>query len=195
MNKNWNKTITCIAVCFSAQAACAGLYFDYQNQKISFDNISPNLSGLSIGYSWLENRTLYVEADFINDSEFDIRYWGGVLGYNHGLFRGTDIDVYFNFGIGIGELDVNYYQNKNTLISIPLGLSSSYSFTEKFHLDLGIGYRYFIDLTENTKCKDGTTSESTGSGTCSWHGGIARYQDKVGDGGGAFYRAGLRYSF
>ncbi|MGR2770434.1 hypothetical protein ACUYOF_23285 [Photobacterium ganghwense] len=195
MKSNGKKVIALLGACFSVNASCAGLYVDYQSQDIKFDQISPNLSGLSIGYTWLENRTLYVEADLINDSDLDIRYWGGVIGYNHAIFNVNDMEVYFNLGLGFGELDVDGYQNTNVLISIPVGISSSYSLTEKFHLDLGVGYKYFMDLTDNTKCNDGTTSESTGSGTCSWHGGIASYQDKVGDGGGIFYRAGIRYKF
>lgn len=52
-------------------------------------------------------------------------------------------------------------------------------------------------VSDNDKTRCGTTSDSTGSGTCSWHGGIDYdyTSNYIGDFDGVTYKAGLRYNF
>ncbi|RBW67129.1 DUF3265 domain-containing protein, partial [Vibrionales bacterium C3R12] len=38
-------------------------------------------------------------------------------------------------------------------------------------------------------------SDSVGAGTCSYHGGIKRYKDQIGNGGGVNASLGLRYTY
>lgn len=175
--------------------SASGLYLDYQSQDISFDHFSPTMTGAAVGYSWGDNRKFYLEGELLNDSELNFDYWGATIGFNKELVQYEKTYLAFNLGLGFSQLDVPSFENKNNLLSIPVGVTGGYKLSDNVSIDASIGYRYFIDLTENTKCKDGSTSDSVGSGTCSWHGGIAQYQDQIGDGGGVYYRAGLRYSF
>ncbi len=63
----------------------------------------------------------------------------------------------------------------------------------------GVGYKWAFDLTndDKTRCNDGTTSNSSGQGTCSWHGGVNQYysSNNIGDFDGVTYKAGVRYNF
>lgn len=170
-------------------------FLDYKQQNIDFDLVSTSLTGFSAGYSWKENRKFYVQLDVLSDSENKIDFYDLAAGYNHNLYTKGDFSATFNVGIGIGSLDFDKFENTNVLMSLPIGLMGTYSINKNWFIDMKLGYTYFIDLTSPTECNDGTESDSTGSGTCSYHGGISRYQDQIGNGSGVNYGIGLRYQF
>jgi len=176
------------------------LYVDYSSQNVNFKAIDVEMSGGTVGYSWGNVARFYVEGNIQSDSKKDINYYDVTIGFNGDIVHQGNLRIGYDLGVGVGQLDVPWYSNKNTMVSIPVGLTFDYSFTDKLALNAGVGYKYFFDLTDDqlsTVCNDGTTSESTGSGTCSWHGGIAGYStnDLIGNGGGMSAQVGLTFKF
>lgn len=176
------------------------LYVDYSTQKVNFKATDLEMSGGTVGYAWGNSTRLYVEGNIQSDSSKGIDYYDVAVGLNGDMLDKGNLRIAYDLGVGVGQLDVPWYSNKNTMLSIPIGLTLDYSFTNKLSLNAGVGYKYFFDLTDDqlyTVCNDGTVSESTGSGTCSWHGGIAGYStnDLIGNGGGMSAQIGLTLKF
>lgn len=173
----------------------AGLYAGTETQEISFDEINVRLSGVAGAFYGGKEYTYYLEISSLEDEAKDIEYEGIEIGIDGSFNQAGAFDLGLGIGVGIGRLDVPWYSNENLLLSIPVDATASYRIFKGLSIYTGVGYRYFFDLTENTRCKDGTTSSSTGSGTCSWHDGVAFSQDEIGNGGGTNYRIGLRFTF
>ena len=73
-------------------------------------------------------------------------------------------------------------QNGNDLVAIGVGAYGEIRVIPNVALTLTLSANAFFDATPATTCNDGSTSGSTGSGTCSHHDGIGFYNDKLGDG-------------
>ena len=97
--------------------------------------------------------------------------------------------------IGAVHADLDRLRNGNTLVSLGFGVQPALRLHEAVSIVGVLGYRLYFDTTEPTTCNDGTTSSSVGSGTCSYHGGIAHYNERIGDGGGIEASLGVRLSF
>lgn len=179
---------------FSVNCNASGIFFDYKNQDIGFDSFSSDLKGLSVGYSLDKHKNVFIGFENLKSSR-DIRYMGVFAGIDRNIYEGAKISLSFRSSIDIGQLNVPWFNNKNSLFSIPVGLNAQYALADNMLFNTEIGYRHFIDLTDATKCRDGSYSNSIGSGTCSHHNGVALYQDTVGDGGGIYFKFGLGYFF
>ncbi len=189
-----NKHLMVISLLFCGNVFASGPYVEYGVQRLEFDQISTSAQGVTIGYAWREDKNLYLELDMMNSSD-DLTYFDLSGAYNFKLIDGENLDLLFNVGVGVSYIDYEQFQNTNTLLSFPVGFTGSYSISEQWNAELSAGYRYHIDLTSPTECNDGTESDSVGSGTCSYHGGIKRYQDQIGDGGGINASLGFRYTY
>lgn len=192
------RIIVLLAVSLSAFAS--DLYVDYSTQKVDFKVVDLEMVGGTVGYSWGDQTRFYIEGNILSDSDKDINYYDVVMGLNGDIVKNNAFKMSWDIGIGVGQLDVPWYDNKNTLLSLPVGIEMTYNITDKLMLNAGVGYKYFFDLTDDqiyTVCNDGTVSESTGSGTCSWHGGIAgtATNDLIGNGGGMSAQVGLTFKF
>ena len=91
-------------------------------------------------------------------------------------------------------LEADGFDN-STYWTLPVGLELGYTPIPNLSVYGGVGYKWSWDISSSTTCKDGTTSNSVGSGTCSSHDGIDHYNYTIGDFDGVTYKAGLRYNF
>lgn len=95
---------------------------------------------------------------------------------------------------GLVGAELDRLANSNTLVSLGGGAFFNKPLSKSLSMSVFVGGRYYIDGTDPTTCNDGTTSTSTGSGTCSHHGGIAHLNDPIGSGFSMEYSVGLTYS-
>lgn len=178
----------------------ASLMLEYSAQKGKFANdIDEDLKGFGIGISSTPHRNgywgkfEYQQSDNYDGSAYEFSF-GGHLN----LINANGFYALATLGTGVSILEADGFDN-STYLTLPVGLEAGYTFTPNFSLYGGIGYKWSFNITgdEQTRCNDGTTSGSTGSGTCSWHGGINYYYDSnyIGDYDGVTYKAGLRYNF
>ena len=186
------SALVCLVLLPSA-AVASGLSVGIDSRQLDFDHLQADTKGASVNYSFSQ-APVYLEASFQKENESNIEYMELSIGAEKSLYRQGPFSIEGSGGIGIGSLDIPWSQNENTLLSAPIGIKASYAVTERFSLYTGAEYRWYFDLTDETKCEDGSTSQSTGAGTCSWHGGISHYQNRVGDGDSLGLRAGLRYN-
>jgi hypothetical protein len=172
------------------------LMLEYSTQKGKFANsIDEDLNGFGIGFSssphknGLWGKFEYQESDNYDGSAYEFSF-GGHLN----LINANGFYALATVGTGVSVLDANGFDT-STYFTIPVGLETGYTFTPNFSLYGGIGYKWSWDISSNTTCKNGSQSNSTGSGTCSWNGGIDHYNYTIGDYDGMTYKAGLRYNF
>ncbi|QIC69819.1 outer membrane beta-barrel protein [Acinetobacter indicus] len=176
------------------------VFAEYSAQKGKFDgDVEADMNGFGIGISTSPQQNgLWGKFEYQSNSDYDGRYYELSVG-GHLNFLSTErfyaIGV---LGMGVGVLDVDGF-DQTAYFTIPLGLEAGVNLNKNFSLYGGVGYKWALDISDNdkTRCNDGTTSDSSGSGTCSWHGGINyNYSDNyIGDFDGMTYKAGLRYNF
>lgn len=144
---------------------------------------SPHISG------W------YGKFEYMQDDSLDADYYEFAFGGQLNLFSYNGLYALASAGLGFAVADSPELYNTVNFVTLPVGFEVGYSVIPELSLYGGVGYKWLWDTTSSTTCRDGSTSNSTGSGTCSWHGGIAYYNDYVGDNDGVTYKAGLRYNF
>jgi hypothetical protein len=176
------------------------LMLEYSAQKGKFENsISEDLTGFGVGFSSSPYQNgLWGKFEYQKNSEYDGNAYEFSFGGHLNFINLNGFYALGTLGTGVSVLDADGFDT-STYFTIPVGLEAGYTFTPNFSLYGGIGYKWAFNITgdEQTRCNDGTTSGSTGSGTCSWHGGINYYYDSnyIGDYDGVTYKAGLRYNF
>lgn len=179
---------------FSSYTIASGVYIKGGSQQLRFDDVSLTTRGVSLGYIWGEKKAFLFNLDLMKKSEL-LNYSDISIKYSHPLYSLESLDVFWNAGFGASFIDYELYGNPNTLLSLPLGISATYHFNKKLGVNFSSSYKLYTDLTSPTVCNDGSESQSTGSGTCSHHGGISRYNDKIGNGGGLNVGLGIIYSY
>lgn len=174
----------------------ASLILEYSAQKGKFANdIDEDLNGFGIGVSSSPHKNgFWGKIEYQENSEYDGEAYEFSFGGHLRLLNVNGFYVLGTAGTGISVLDVSGFDT-STYFTVPIGLETGYTFTPAFSLYTGIGYKWSWDISSSTTCKNGTQSNSTGSGTCSWNGGIDHYNYTVGDFDGITYKAGLRYNF
>lgn len=165
-------------------------------QGISADPGSYQTRGAQLGYrtgrdQYYFGTSLRSLKDSTNVPSIRVLEWDGFMEIYPLKYRYAQIG--YEFGLGYGQIRVDGFRNKNSAASFFSGIKLMSANTDAYKLNARIGYRYYFDVTENTRCRDGSTSSSVGRGTCSSHGGISFYQDKFGDGGGLY--AGCLWNF
>jgi hypothetical protein len=183
-----------------ANSLATDMYVDYSSQNVNFKAVDLNLKGATVSFNWGTDSRFYLKGNVQQDNSQKINYYDVVVGINNDIVKRNNFRLGWDIGLGIGQLDVPWYSNKNTLLSVPLGCSLEYQITNNLAFNAGAGYKYFFDLTDNkeyTICNDGTISDSSGSGTCSWHGGVAgtATNNLIGNGGGISTQVGLTFKF
>lgn len=203
MNKFFIATLFGIAVCTNVQAgnlSPSSVFAEYSYQKGDFENDTDvDMNGFGIGISSSPQASgWWGKFEYQSNSDFDGKYYE-VSGGGHYNFLSTD--RYYaigTVGMGVGILDVDGFDN-TAYLTIPLGLEAGVNINKNFSVYGGVGYKWAFDISDNdkTRCNDGSTSNSTGSGTCSHHGGVNYYytSNNIGDFDGVTYKAGLRYNF
>lgn len=176
------------------------VFAEYSSQKGQFENdVDADMDGFGIGISTSpQKHGAWGKFEYQGNSDYDGDYYE-ISGGGHYNFLSTDrFYAIGTLGLGIGMLDVDGFDN-TAYITIPVGLEAGVNINPNFSLYGGVGYKWAFDISnnENTRCNDGSTSNSSGSGTCSWHGGVDYYyaNNTIGDFDGVTYKAGLRYNF
>lgn len=174
----------------------ASLMLEYSSQKGKFANdIDADLNGFGIGFSSSPYKNgLWGKIEYQQNDEYDGDAYEFSFGGHLNLVNVNGFYALGTLGTGVGVLDVADFDT-STYWTIPIGLEAGYTFTPSLSVYGGIGYKWSWDISSSTTCKNGTQSNSVGSGTCSWNGGIDHYNYTVGDYDGVTYKAGLRYNF
>lgn len=178
----------------------SSVFIEYSSHKGEFENdIDADIDGFGVGVSTSPHAGGYWgKFEYQSNDDYDGDYYEVSAGGHFSLINTERFYAIGTLGMGVGLLDVPEF-DQTAYLTIPLGLEAGLNFTKNLSLYGGIGYKWAIDISQNDKthCMDGTTSDSTGSGTCSWHGGI-NYDytsNYIGDFDGVTYKAGLRYNF
>lgn len=174
----------------------ASLMVEYSSQKGKFANdIDADLNGFGIGFSSSPHKNgLWGKIEYQQNDEYDGDAYEFSFGGHLNFINVNGFYTLGTLGTGVGVLDVADFDT-STYWTIPIGLEAGYTFTPSLSVYGGIGYKWSWDISSSTTCKNGTQSNSVGSGTCSWNGGIDHYNYTIGDYDGVTYKAGLRYNF
>ncbi|WP_151984677.1 hypothetical protein [Acinetobacter radioresistens] len=178
----------------------ASVSLEYLSHKAKFsDDIDADLDGFAIGLSSTPQRNgLWTKLEVLSNSDFDADYYEFSFGGHYNFLSTQHFYAIGTLGVGIGLLDATGF-DETIYFAVPVGLEAGLNLTPNFSLFGGIGYKWAIDVSENgeTRCNNGSWSGSTGSGTCSWNGGIDYdyVPNYIGDYDGMTYKAGLRYNF
>ena len=178
--------------------ADTSLFAEYSAHNGKFENnIDADLKGGAFGISSLPAQGgFFGKLEYLKNSEYSADYYevsaGGQLNlYNaHNAYLLGTLGAGFGVGSADGFDDTNYF-------TIPVGLEAGYKFNQNVSAYGGVGYKWAYEIKDNrTLCNDGSRSDSHGSGTCSWHGGVSDYEEyTIGDFDGLTYKVGLRYNF
>lgn len=180
----------------SANLYAVDLTADYHLWNAKAEGESRNLNGVGIGVSTdvARRHGLYARADY--QSGKDVSVGGIEAGYQHSFLPDSRRAYLLGkVGVGYAVADIDGVNADNDFVTLPIGLEAGYRFNGRLGIYAGVGYKWAFNTTENTTCADGRTTDSTGRGSCSYHGGIAQYNEKIGDVSGANLRVGLRFSF
>ncbi len=137
----------------------------------------------------------YGRFDYLSNNEFDVDYYELQGGGQLNLVNAGGFYLLATAGLGFAGADSSYLDNSVNFVSLPVGLEAGFSPIPELSLYAGVGYKWLFDVTGKTTCNDGTTTNSTGHGACSYHDGIDYYNETIGDADGVTYRAGLRVNF
>lgn len=172
-------------------------YGEYSSQDAKLDSGDTiKLKGGSLGLSVNPATSgAYGRFNLLGNNKFDLDFYELEGGGQLNLLNVQGFYVLATAGIGVAGADSSYLDNSVTFLSLPVGLEVGFSPIPEFSLYGGVGYKWLFDVTGKTTCNDGTTTNSTGHGACSYHDGIDYYNDTVGDTDGVTFRAGLRVNF
>lgn len=195
---------------------------EYTHSNIEFDvGGKTNTNGVSFGLSTPLNKNgIWGKFEYSTDNKTKSDLYGGSVGGHLNFI--TKNNFYLNGfgGIGYTRIESGITNSNLNFITLPIGIETGYKITHNLDVFANVGYKWMFDLTGSsgyfdkntgastrpgkTLCNDGTWSNSTGSGTCSWHDGVATNQptytesgDKfsLGDAKTPIYGAGLRFQF
>ena len=177
------------------------IMLEYLAQKGKFANdIDEDLKGFGIGYSTSPHKNgLWTKFEYQTNKEFDGDAYEFSFGGHLNLINYNSFYSLATLGMGISVLSADGFDD-SAYFTLPIGLEAGYTFTHALSIYGGVGYKWAFDISnkdDKTRCNDGSWSSSTGSGTCSWHGGIDYYYSSnyIGDFDGLTYKAGVRYNF
>lgn len=163
--------------------------------KLEWDD-TIKLKGGAVGVS--NNPALsgaYGRFEYLTENQLDVDYYELQGGGQLNLISAGGFYLLATAGIGFAAAESPWLDNSVNFVSLPVGLEAGFSPVAQMSLYAGVGYKWLFDVTGKTTCNDGTTTNSTGRGACSYHDGIDYYNDTVGDADGVTFRAGLRANF
>lgn len=176
------------------------LFAEYSSQKGKFENdVDADMNGFGLGISTSpQKHGAWAKFEYQGNSDYDGDYYEISGGGHYNLINTGRYYAIGTLGVGVGVLDVEDFDS-TAYLTIPVGLEAGVNLNPNFSLYGGVGYKWAYEVSddEKTRCNDGTTSNSSGSGTCSWHGGVNGYEysNTIGDFDGVTYKVGVRYNF
>lgn len=162
-----------------------------------------SLQGLRIGVSSSLDHPWGVFGNLqFQSGEYGIRYNEFSAGFQAKIF---DKNGFYSLGkaaVGLGSGKADGLDSRVQFLALTPSVEVGYRAKNNLGLYVGVGYKW---LSENNSrgggavCRDGTTSSSTGQGTCSYHGGVDYYREagekQIGSVSGLVMSTGLRYAF
>lgn len=187
-------TLLPIALALLASCKSSDLYGGIVTVTPSFEVVDASLEGISIGWEGHGPKGAgFMEIRAVENPSQGLDVVDFVLGGRFPFWRdAAPLQVGFQVDVGIGYADLASLANGNDLLSVGAALFAQLKLSSKVALYTTAGTRQYWDTTPPTTCNDGTASQSTGSGTCSHHGGINHYNEYIGDGGGEEFSVGIR---
>ncbi|AXY59804.1 hypothetical protein [Acinetobacter sp. WCHAc010052] len=170
---------------------------EYSNFEATLDDRSKiDLDGVALAVSINPHLTgFYGKFEALKNTEFDADYYEFIMGAQINFINYLGLYVLGQVGLGYAWAETPEMYNTVNFMSLPVGLEVGLSLTPELSVYGGVGYKWLWDTTSESVCNDGSPSNSTGNGTCYWHGGVAYYNDTFGDTEGLTYKAGLRFNF
>lgn len=176
----------------------SSVYAQYSVQKGKFSNdIDVDLKGGTIGFSSpVTQNGWWAEIEYLKNNEYSADYFEATFGVQYNILNLGNAYLLGTLGMGIGVGDADGFDD-TAYLTLPIGLELGYNIVPNLSVFGGVGYKWNWEIKDNrTRCNDGTRSNSSGSGTCSWHGGVdTTYDYTIGDFDGLTYKAGIRYNF
>lgn len=195
---------------------------EYTHSNIEFDvGGKTNTNGISLGLSTPLNKNgIWGKFEYSTDNKTKSDLYGGSIGGHLNIINKNKFYLNGFGGIGYTRIESGITNSDLNFITLPIGIETGYKLTRNLDVFANVGYKWMYDLTGSdgyygkstsasaefgkTLCNDGTWSDSTGSGTCSWHDGVSSNQPAHTESGGKFslgdaktpiYGAGLRFQF
>lgn len=168
----------------------------YADQALDLDEQSLSFQGPEISYRQDRGMASF-NLKVLDDNDNDAQLIDFSLSGERRLYQYHGFSLDAGIGLGLTFVDVNDYDEAGRFMSFPFTLSANYQFQSDFLLSAQVGYTYFLSVGDSeTTCKDGTTTSSQGSGSCSHHGGVASYgTDGMDDVHGMNFGVMLGYAF
>lgn len=161
------------------------VYGAYDARRISSSPSTGSLSGGKLGYEARQSDSPLagmIEGGILIAGTGGLSIFSVGVGGKFAALRGGSLELGVMGLLEFQRLRLDKFQNANDLVAIGVGLYGEFRVAPSVALTLTLSASGFFDATPPTTCNDGSTSQSTGSGTCSWHDGIAFYNDMLGDG-------------
>ncbi len=171
------------------------VYGSYDARAFYSRPISTSLAGAKAG--WEGRRTsplgVFVEAGYLRagSEDFYLLSIGG--GARFVAFASGRFELGGQALLDVEHAHLGRYRNANVLVAVGGGGYAEVRVLPRASLTLTLSAHAFVDVTPPTRCNDGSSSQSTGQGTCSWHGGIDFYTDQLGEGAGLDALVGFRF--
>lgn len=201
--QNWNPAPTAESTAYSSYPAAKtpqknyAVFAEYANFEADFDSgYTVELDGFALGVSTTPHRSgFYGRLEFLKNNEYDLDYYEFNMGGNLNLisYHGFYFNTYA--GLGYSGASSKLLANDVNFVTLPVGVEVGLNFVPDFSIYATAGYKWLYDSTSNTTCKDGTTSDKVGNTACYWNGGIAYYNEYIGDADGVTYNVGMRMHF
>lgn len=195
---------------------------EYANSNIEFDaGGKAKTKGILLGLSTSPDKNgIWGKFEYATNSKTSSDLYGGSVGGHLNFI--TKNNFYLNGfgGVGYTRIESGITNSDLNFITLPIGIEAGYKIISNLDVFANVGYKWMFDLTGSdgyygdnlnsnpnagkTLCNDGEWSNSTGSGTCSWHDGVADNQPiyigsggkiSLGDAQAPIYGAGLRFQF
>lgn len=184
-----------LLLCACQSGTPYALYAGAVRSSPSLDVVDADLRGVAVGLQTVGEAAFFTEVRSTSDSEEGLDFFEWLFG---GRWSSTELGaprIGGQFDIGLARGDLDGLRNSSSLVSVGAGVFAELPLGAAASLFAFGGGRYYLDTTEPTTCNDGTKSSSTGSGTCSHHGGIRHYNDYIGDGFAPELAIGIRFYF
>lgn len=173
------------------------VFAEYANLDADFDSgTTVELDGFALGVSTTPHRSgFYGRLEFLKNNQYDLDYYEFNIGGHLNLisYHGFYLNTYAGFGYSGASSKL--LANDVNFVTLPVGVEVGLNFVPDFSIYATAGYKWLYDSTSNTTCRDGTTSEKVGNTACYWNGGIAYYNEYLGDADGVTYNVGMRMHF
>ena len=189
-----------------SSAACArapsssvthAVYGGYDARRFAADEISIYPRGARLGYVIGRSDTPYsgfIEGGYAQAQTIDFSILSLGIGGRVAAVRHQRFEVGALASLGFQGARFDDRMNGNSLLAIGVGGYAHVRVHARVALTVTASAHAFADVTPPTTCNDGSTSQSTGQGTCSHHDGIAFYNEMIGAGTGLDALLGLSIS-